>query len=226
MLRWRGLLFAWALVSLGAAVLLAVAIVQVWPAASWSTTASTLVLWIGMLLAVLWAFARSQPTGLLRFRPLDVLYGLALGVFLRVLQGWIAILGGGGAGFPRFATFDGALPGYWWLTDGLSAGMIAPVIEEFFFRAVVLVAVYAALQRAFGALTAGFVAVLVSTALFILFHAIGGSLTIETALSLGAVGLTCALLVMLTGRIWGAVLVHIIYNSTFLLLGLIGTLAS
>ncbi|BDV29789.1 CPBP family intramembrane glutamic endopeptidase [Microbacterium terricola] len=222
---WRELLIAWALFSLGAGVLAGFTIRWLWPAASWSSLASTLALWIGMLVPIVMAFSRSRPVGLLRLRPLDLLYGVALGVFLRLFQGWVATMADGGAPFPTFATMDGALPSSWFWREALPAGVIAPVIEEFFFRAVILVAMYTVLRRGFGKMTAGLAAALVSTALFVVLHTVSGTLGIDAVVSLGAVGLTCAALVLLTGRIWAAVIVHVVYNSMYLLLGLVGTFA-
>lgn len=221
---WRELTLAWACFSLGVGVLLGFVISTSW-VSPWSSFAATAVLWLSMLVPIVWALRRSRPVGLLRFRPIDLLYGLMLGVALRIFQGVVSEMSGAGAGFPTFVTFDGQLPTMWWLTDAASSALIAPVIEEFFFRAVILVALYSALRRPFGKLTAGLAAGLVSTALFIIVHTVGGAIAADAAVSLAAVGATCALLVLLTGRLWGAVLVHIVFNTTYLVLGLVGTFA-
>lgn len=223
--RWREMLVAWSLLSLGVGVTAGYGIQTLWPTASWAPLASTLVLWGSMLAPVVYAFARSRPIGLLRLRPVDLLFGLALGVFLRLFQGWVAQMSGAGAVFPSYITLDGTLPTTWWLSDAIPAAIVAPVIEEFFFRAVILVALYTALRRGFGHLTAGLAAFLVSTALFIVVHSINGAITTDAVVAIGALGATCALLVLLTGRIWPAVLVHIVYNTTGLILGLVGTFA-
>lgn len=221
---WREVTLAWACFSLGVGVLLGFVISTTW-ASPWASFTATAVLWLSMLVPIVWAFRRSRPIGLLTFRPVDLLYGLMLGVALRIFQGVVAEMSGTGAAFPTFTTFDGQLPTMWWLTDAASAALIAPVLEEFFFRGVVLIALYSALRRPFGKLTAGLGAGLVSTALFIIVHTVAGSITADAAVSLAAVGATCALLVLLTGRIWGAVLVHIVFNTTYLALGLVGTFA-
>ena len=68
-------------------------------------------------------------------------------------------------------------------------------------------------MRPFGRLTAGLVALLVSTGLFVLVHGLDRStLAAGCVLSLALLGLVCGLLVLLTGRIWGAVLVHVVFN--------------
>ncbi|WP_454170179.1 CPBP family intramembrane glutamic endopeptidase [Microbacterium paulum] len=187
----------------------------------WAPFASTLVLWAGMLAAVGFAFARSRPAGLLKARPIDLLWGVGLGFALRLLQGWLS--GADASAFPSAPTLDGALPTSWWLTEALPAGLVAPVVEEFFFRTVVLVVVFQLLRRAVGSVAAGLTALLVSAGGFVLLHGAAGALSLTDGIQLFAVGGTCALLVLLTGRIWGAVLTHVIYNVSYLVLVVVGT---
>lgn len=182
---------------------------------------SQVALWVGMLVPVIYAFMRGRPAGLLKFRPVDLLYAVTLGILLRLLQGWMT--DAGSQPFPSATTLDGSLPSDWIVREFIPSALIAPTVEEFFFRTVLLVSIYSVLRRAAGSFAAGFAAVLVSTATFILMHAVDGSLPVVEALTLGAVGLTCSLLVILTGRIWGAVLVHIVYNATMLGLIALGT---
>ncbi|MCT9001932.1 CPBP family intramembrane glutamic endopeptidase [Microbacterium memoriense] len=193
-------------------------------AAPWAPIASTVVLWAGMLVPIVFAFARARPAGLLKLRPVDLLWGLGLGLGLRLLQGWMS--GADAMTFPSATTLDGALPTSWWLTEALPAAVVAPVVEELFFRAVVLVAVYQLLRRRAGGLAAAVTGLLVSTGGFILLHASAGALTVTDAMTLFAVGGTCALLVLLTGRIWPAVLTHAVFNATYLALVVAGTVLS
>jgi membrane protease YdiL (CAAX protease family) len=176
-----------------------------------------------MLVPVVLALCRSRPAGLFRFRALDVLYGIVLGVLLRVAQGWIAQVGGGAAPFPSYPTIDGEPGASWWLTDVVAVVAIGPVVEEFFFRAVILVSVFTLLRRRFGHVAAGISAVLVSAAAFVMLHSLLVGQTADLVVATALLGAVCASLVMLTGRIWGAVLVHVIYNATYVLLALIGT---
>ena len=74
------------------------------------------------------------------------------------------------------------------------------------------------------AAVAGAVAVVVSTGLFVLLHSLTGALAVDEVISLSLLGLVCGLLVVLTGRIWPAVLVHVVYNFTFVVLALAGAL--
>lgn len=214
---WNLTLLSVALISVGVGVVGGALIGRI--GSPWAGAASTLVLWVGFGVPIVVAFARSRPVGLLRVRALDVLYALVLGGALRMLQG---VLEGPHALFPTVATLDGALPTGWWLSDALPAVLVAPVLEEFFFRGVLLIVVYQLLRRSAGSIAAAFAALLVSTGAFILMHLTGGPLSMADAISLGLVGSTCALLVLLTGRIWGAVLTHVVFNATYFALVLAG----
>lgn len=223
--RWREGLLAIALISLGVAALAGAVIEWLW-LSPWAAASATALLWMGMLVPVIVAFTRSRPIGLLRLRALDLLFGLGLGVVLRGMQGWIDGLDGNAAAFPSYALIDGTLPLSWVFTDLVAPVAIAPVVEEFFFRAVVLIALYTVLRRPFGAVAAGVCAVLVSTALFVVVHALAGGGSVDQVASLSLLGLVCGTLVVLTGRIWAAVLVHCVYNTTFVVLALMGTFLS
>lgn len=192
--------------------------------APWAPLASTVVLWLCLGGAVVFAFLRSRPAGLLRFRPIDVLWGVGLGLGVRLLQGWVS--GADAGAFPSAVSLDGGLPSNWWITEAIPSGLVAPVVEEFFFRTVVLVAVYQLLRRSVGGVAAGVTAALVSAGGFVLLHATAGTLTLTDGIQLFAVGGTCALVVLLTGRIWGAVLTHVVYNVTYLALVVVGTLGA
>ena len=207
---WNGSLLVIALISLGAAIFAGSLVQLLWKSPS-APLVSTAILWVGMIVPVVVAFRRGRPAGLLRFRSTDLIWGLALGLGLRVIEGWVT-----DAASRPFPTAN--VTSSWLWTEALPAGLVGPVIEEFFFRTVVLVAMYGLLRRTAGRLAAAVAAVLVSTATFILIHVVDGSLPLGESLSVGAVGLVCATLVILTGRVWGAVLAHIVYNTTMLLL--------
>lgn len=219
--RWDATVLAVALVCAGAGVIGGALVARI--VAPWSPMVSSLVLWAGLLVAVAYAFSRGRPAGLLRFRPVDLLWGVVFGVALRLLYGWLQ---GVGAGFPTVAAIDGRVPVSWWLTDAVPGALVAPLVEEFFFRAVVLVCVYQLLRRGLGGVAAGMTALLVSAGGFVLMHSVAGALSLSDGAQLFTVGATCALLVLLTGRIWGAVVTHVVYNATYLALALIGTMGA
>lgn len=219
--RWDGMLLAIAFMCVGAGVVASTAVGTLWTS-PWSSTVSLVLLWAGMIVPVALAFRRGIPAGLLRFRPTDLLFGVVLGLALRLVQGWVT--DAGSQPVPSVATLDGALSPMWLVTDAIPAALVGPVVEEFFFRTVVLVAVFAVLRRAAGTFAAALAAVLASTATFVLLHAVDGSLPLSEALPIGFVGLVSALLVVLTGRVWGAVLVHVVYNGTMIAIVAAGTI--
>lgn len=223
MARWRTDLLGWVLISLAAGILASVTLFQVLPPTigGW---AAPVVLWLALLVPTVFAFSRSIPRPLLQFRAVDLLYGLVLGVTLRVVQGWISLATTGSDVWPSYGTLDGQLPVSWWFTEVASGVVISPVLEEFFFRGVLLIVVYSVVRRSVGAGAAGFVAVIVSTGLFMLGHVLTIGIGWDMALAIGFVGLVCALLVLLTGRIWGALLVHVTFNASYVALALVGTL--
>lgn len=220
MLRWRQGLLAWALLSLGAALVVA-ALLQAGTGAALAQ-ARTGVVWVGMLVPVVVGLSRSRPAGLLRLRPVDLLYGMVLGLLLRIVQGWLEVGTGGAGAFPTFVRIDGRLSATWWLSDLLGPVVVAPVIEELFFRAVVLVALYTASRRALGRRPAAVVAAIGSTVLFMLVHGVNGALTIDGVISATLLGLVASTLVLTTGRVWGAVLVHLAFNASYVALALVG----
>jgi membrane protease YdiL (CAAX protease family) len=221
--HWGWEVVGWAVLGLGAGMVAAAALNEFAPQPLGSTL-SLLVLWVAFAAPVIFAFARSRPRALLRFRPLDLVYGIALGILLRFAQGWIEMLAGGSGAWPSYPSAGGELPGGWLFDELLAATLVAPVLEEFFFRGLVLVAVYTAVRRIAGRGVAGFAAALVSTGLFVISHAVLAPIPWDAAVSLTLVGLVNSLLVLLTARIWAAVLVHVVYNGLWVALATVGTL--
>lgn len=218
---WRALVLAIALVGVGLGVVLGTLVTVLVPSAG--GMAATAVLWLGMLVPIVWAFTRARPAGLLRIRFVDLLWGVGLGILLRMTQGWLAVAAGGSGALPSYPSIGGSLPSGFVFTDVIAPVVIAPVIEEFFFRAVVLVSLYTLLRRPVGSAMAGAVAVVASTGLFVMLHTLSGALAVDAVISLALLGLVCGLLVVLTGRIWPAVLVHVVFNASFVVLALAGT---
>lgn len=224
---WGWLLVGWATVSLGAGVLLATAATE-FIGGTLGGWIGTVVLWVAMIAPVVYGLSRSVPRGLLRFRATDVLFGLVFGIALRVVSGWLEVAASGTSIWPSYPTVDGALAADWWFGDLIVPVLIAPVVEEFFFHALLLVALYTAFRRLTRApAVAGFGAALVTTGVFVLLHQLTGSLgsTWASAAAIALVGLVGATLVLVTGRLWSAVITHVVFNATYVVLALVGTLA-
>lgn len=181
---------------------------------------STVALWLGMIAALAFAFIRGRPAGLLRARSTDALWGLGFGLLLRALEGWVT--GADASAFPSTLGAAGAPDPSWWPTVFFPAGFFGPFVEEFFFRAVLLVTVYQVLRRSVGHVAAAATALLVSAGVFVVLHGMRGVLPLNDGLMYFAVGAVCGLVVLLTGRLWGAVLVHVVYNVSYLVLVVAG----
>jgi membrane protease YdiL (CAAX protease family) len=150
----------------------------------------------------------------LRFHPIDLLWGLAVGLLTRVVASLIEITFYGqlAQGPVTLGTpvYDG-----WWLFGSLLAPvLIAPFIEELFFRGLLL----RALQRATsgGAAVATVFAVVVSGAVFALVHMLGAdsmSVMLVVGLSTFVFGVAAASLAAATGRLGGAIVAHVTFNA-------------
>lgn len=221
--RWGWEFVGWAVLALGIGVLGATGVTATMGGASAALIAQ-IVLWVAFAAVVVAAFARSVPRGLLRFRPVDLLFGLVLGGMLRLAQGWVQMRAGGDGGWPSYPSLGGSLPSSWFFDDLLADVVISPVVEEFFFRGLVLVAVYTAVRRLAGREVAMFASAIVSTGLFVVAHALLAPLSWDAVVSLALVGLVASLLVLLTGRLWPAVLVHVVYNGLWVAMATVGTL--
>ncbi|MEV8218585.1 CPBP family intramembrane glutamic endopeptidase [Microbacterium sp. NPDC077391] len=220
--RWNAEVLGWGLLALGAGLLLGQVIGGI---------IGTVVFWVVLVVPVVLAFRRGVPRGLLRLRPIDLLYGVVLGLMLRLVQGWAHVGVGGSPGFPSYPTLDGALPPLWWAEDLVGAAIVAPVVEEFFFRGMLLVAIYTVVRRMGGLTQSGqvigaLVAIVASAALFLITHQLVDALVADGVIALALLGVTCGALVMFTGRLWPAVLVHVVYNGTGVALTVVGTLLS
>ena len=181
---------------------------------------SLLALWIGMAVPVVIAIVRTRPRGLFRFRWTDIVWGLALGIVLRLIQGWLDVAAGGAGGLPSYSTLNGDLGPLFWFTGVVGPVAIAPVMEELLFRGVILVTVYRTAKRG---LEAGILAVIASTALFVAIHSVNGVTRWDEPVYLTLVGVVTGTLVLLTGRIWGAVITHVVFNGMLVALTLVGT---
>lgn len=192
---------------------------------------SYLVVWVPFVGAVLtFCFVvgtRSPARDIgLRFRPLDLLWGLTLGVVARVLATVFEIAGYGqmgGAG----ATLGEPVRDLWWLFAVILAPVLfAPLIEELFFRGLVLRAVAgaSALNGANRRWATG-IAVTVSAVTFALIHLIGvgsPSAVLVVGLSTLLFGLGAGALAAVTGRLGGAIVAHVVFNALVVLPAALG----
>lgn len=188
----------------------------------WAAVLSLVALWAGMLAAVVHSATIVRPRGLFAFRFADVIWGLGLAAAIRILTGIMS--DANSSTFPTSSPLGRASIREWLVQEVLAAGLLGPVVEELFFRAVLLVVVFRIVRSLAGGVIAGIAAALASSGSFVLLHAAFTPLSFSEACQFLVLGLACSALVLLTGRIWGAVLLHIAFNAAFLILSAIGAL--
>ena len=184
---------------------------------------SYLAVWLPLSAAALVASLRHGSSSLardfgLRFRPIDLLWGLAIGLLARVVASLIeiAVYGQIGTAAPTLG-----VPVYdaWWLFGALLAPVVlAPVIEELFFRGLLLRAVRGALRG--NQVLATILAIAVSGAAFALVHVLlVPSVPAFAAVGLSSLifGLAAATIAVLTGRLGGAIIAHVTFNALVVL---------
>lgn len=220
---WDETVLAIALVALGLALVVAAVIRGFDPGAAASTVASAVLL-VGMLVGVVIAFLRAKPRPLLRLRAVDLLYGLMFGVVLRLVQGWFEVAAGGSGALPTFDAGTGGMGDVWVFADVASLLVVAPVVEELFFRGVLFVTAYSVVRRMAGRIPAMMTALVLSVAAFTATHAWNAGVSWEAWATPLTVGLVCATLVLATGRIWGAVFVHFVFNASYVVLMFVAAL--
>lgn len=218
---------------------LGLAVVLMWLLVRWLTSGvyydgylafilSYAVVWVPLLGACLFACFVTGTRSLradygLRITALDVLFGLGAGLLLRAFASVVEIafygrMSGLGVQFGDIV-YDG-----WWVFGTLLAPiLLAPFIEELFFRGLVQRTARRVSERVLPAGLAVFVSIVVSAALFAVLHLTESTNTTAAAvlgISTFALGLTSALIAALTGRIGGSIIAHMTFNGSLVLAAL------
>lgn len=220
--RWGADLLGGAMVATGSGALGARAASVLLPPGD-APAAAQAVIWVSFAAPIVVAWSRSRPRGLLRFRALDLLYGVVFGVILRLCQGALAEREMGPAPWPSTPSFPGSLPDGF-LGDVIAGVVVAPVLEELFFRGVVLVCVYTVVRRWSGRVSGAVAATAISSALFVGAHLLAAPVPAPDVWTLTLVGIVTAALVLGTGRIGAALTTHVVFNATGFALVAVGTL--
>ena len=218
---------------------LGLAVVLMWLLVRWLTSGvyydgylafvlSYAVVWVPLLGACLVACFVTGTRSLradygLRFTALDVLFGLGAGLLLRAFASIVEItfygrMSGLGVQFGD-VVYDG-----WWVFGTLLAPvLLAPFIEELFFRGLLQGTARRLSERVMPAGLAMFVSIIASAILFTVLH-LTESTNVTAAAVLGistfALGLTTALIAALTGRIGGSIIAHMTFNGSLVLAAL------
>ena len=160
----------------------------------------------------------------LRITWLDVFLGLGAGLLLRALVGLIEI-GLTGRMVGLGVTFgDPVYDGWWLFGTVLAPVLLAPIIEETFFRGLLQRSSGQLLSRRLGQRTATGLSVALSALTFTLLHlmeAANPTAAVILGISTMILGLAAATLTALTGRIGAALIAHIVFNATLVLPSLI-----
>ncbi|PTT19093.1 CPBP family intramembrane metalloprotease, partial [Microbacterium sp. HMWF026] len=102
--------------------------------------------------------------------------------------------------------------------------LVTPIVEELFFRGVVLVSAMLLLRPIAGARAAAVAAIAVSATLFVVAHALAAPQSGADLLSLALLGLVAGVVTAATGRLGPAVVIHLVYNATGFALLAVGAL--
>jgi len=178
---------------------------------------SYLAVWVPLLAAVAVGWYRHGHDIGLRFRPLDVVWGLSIGLLARSMAGAVEILGYGHLGTGA-VTFGETVYDGWWLFGALAAPvLIAPLVEELFFRGLLLRAVLGTTRTAGGGrVSSSVIAVTVSGLVFALVHTLTAdspTTVLVVGVSTFAFGVSVAVLAVVTGRLGGPIIAHLTFNA-------------
>jgi membrane protease YdiL (CAAX protease family) len=214
---------------------LAVTLILMWLLVTWMRSASFpilalggnlalllsyLVVWVPLLAACAFATYARGTRSLKRDLGLaitltDVLFGLSLGLLARGLVSILEIVTTGRMGLGSVTLGEVVYNG-WWVFGALIAPIIiAPFVEELFFRGLVLRSVQGLVLGRF----APAIAIFVSAMLFAALHLTQGpspSQAIVLGFSTLILGIAAGILAIMTGRIGASIMAHATFNATII----------
>lgn len=183
-------------------------------------------LWAVLLAVVIYGFVRAMPRRFFAFRWTDIVWGVSAGLGLRWLLDGLAWRDQGALIWPTFADAQGNVSPWWWLEGVVARGLISPVVEELFFRGFLLVALYTVFLRITRSpAAAGVATVCINAGTFMLMHALVGSFSLSaiSAIGMALVGAVAATVVLVTGRFWGALVLHLTFSGVWVAIAVVGT---
>jgi len=181
--------------------------------------ASYLVLWAPLLAAVVLATYRYRPAEYagcsIRFHItwMDVLVGAFVGLLLRSVIMIVELLGVGYV-TSSASMFDVDHNLLWIATAIIAPVLLAPLVEELFFRGLVLPAIGKNWKGIAG-----------SAIIFSGLHMVTGFHPL-TAVSTLIVGVTFGILAVRTGRLGASITAHIVYNGSLIAMSELGGMAA
>lgn len=192
------------------------------------SAAAYLAVWIPLLVALVLSFAGQsarEAAGFLglRFHALDALWGIGLGCMGRAFDAFLRLLLTGSTGLVQQPTLSAIVyPGTQVVAFGIIAPiLIAPVIEEIYFRGLIQRALATAFEP-LGNTVKWVIAVVVTSLTFALVHAFLLMGTPREALLAGISTFFFALLAGATAaatkRLGGSVVGHVVFNGLAVIL--------
>ncbi|MFJ4037429.1 lysostaphin resistance A-like protein [Microbacterium sp. NPDC090007] len=219
---WGAELLGWAIAAIGLSTLAVPVLSRIAPGGIAPALTQAMV-WIALAVPVLLGLRRARPRGLLGIRAIDLAAGLLLGVLVRGVQGLIEGARGVPAAWPALVTTDGRIPtGFW--AEAAAGTIVTPVVEELFFRGVVLICLVVLLRPIAGHRPAVVASIAGSTTLFVIAHALTAPRDGADLMTLAVLGAVAGVLTTATGRLAPAVVMHVVFNATGFALLAIGTL--
>lgn len=179
----------------------------------WNELLGSAVFWVPMLIAAI--LCRRELIAL-RVRPIDLLWGVGVGLLARAVA---SVTDGLVYGHPVMVALP-ALPAL--VITALTIVIVAPLVEELFFRGLVLPTVRGDARGT----ASSVVAVIASAVIFALMHVIAAD-TPQAALATGIASLTLGvgtgILAVTTNRLGGAILSHAVFNGSVIVMSLAAT---
>ena len=186
-----------------------------------ATYLSYLVVWLPLVGAIAWSFCFRGRSAVEAFgwgfKPYDLLLGVAAALFLKCVSIFLelALLGHPATPYrlPIEALFNPKIV----IITLIIPVFLAPLIEELFFRGILLRSISAQIQhQGITQNVAAFLAVLCSSTMFGLFHILSiplGRYIFLVFLTTFMLGLATGALVVATGRLGGALVAHMSSNA-------------
>ncbi len=152
-----------------------------------------------------------------RLTPIDVLWGLGAGFLLRAIAAGIELAMRGYIAAPSIVSPWGTNTVVTLTLALVAPILLAPLVEELFFRGTLLTS----LQRSNRPMGTAFAAAILAAVIFALPHAITSTNSVDALVrfsSAAILALGTGALAVLTGRVGAAVITHVIFNASLLLL--------
>jgi len=185
-----------------------------------------LAVWVPLVTAALVASSRFGSGSIvrdyrLRFRPIDLLWGLGIGLLARMAAAIVEIAVYGRIPSSAVQLGTPVFDAWWFFAALLAPVILAPLIEEVFFRGLLL-------RSLLGLGTPGMrstvVAILVSSAVFALVH-VTQATSAPDAVAAGVAtiifAIASAIATMATGRLGAGIVAHVTFNALIVVPALI-----